>query len=206
MNAEIIMAAHITLLLLAANVGVSIAGFANPRLVETLIFDLRAMRERGEWWRMVTSGFVHADPFHLFMNALTLFFIGPYVEYLTGPGGMLLIYFGSLLGGSAWSLMDNWRAGEYRALGASGATSGVTTAFALFAPFTWLMIFFIPMPAIVFAVVFIGWSAWASGRVQDGIGHGAHLGGALMGVVLVCLFWPAAMRNLWAQLMSWLPV
>jgi membrane associated rhomboid family serine protease len=206
MNSEIIMAAHVTLLLLAANVGVSLAGFANPRLIEALMFDMQAMRRRGEWWRMVTSGFVHADPFHLFMNGITLLFIGPYVEYLTGAGGMLLIYFASLLAGSAWSLMDHWREGDYRALGASGATSGVTTAFAMFMPFTILLIFFVPMPAILFAVVYIGWSAWASGRVRDGIGHGAHLGGALMGVALVCIFWPAAARSMWAQLMNLLPL
>jgi membrane associated rhomboid family serine protease len=58
------------------------------------------------------------------------------------------------------------------------------------------------MPAILYAVFYILFSAYASRRFQDGIGHEAHLGGALMGVVLVCLVWPQAIRSLWDEVMS----
>jgi membrane associated rhomboid family serine protease len=58
------------------------------------------------------------------------------------------------------------------------------------------------MPAILFAVLYIAYSAYASGRINNGIGHAAHLGGALMGLVLVCLFWPGALYNLWSDLMD----
>ncbi len=195
-----LLSAHVTIALLTANIAISIAAFNNPRLIEQTLFHIGAMRRRGEWHRMVTSGFVHANPAHLFMNMITLFFFGPALEVGLGSVNFAMIYFMALIGGSAWALMENFNDLEYRALGASGAISGVTVAFALFAPFVMMFVFFIPMPAIVFAVVYILFSAYASGSGRrDGIGHGAHLGGALMGVVLVCIFWPQAVRDLWSQ-------
>jgi membrane associated rhomboid family serine protease len=57
------------------------------------------------------------------------------------------------------------------------------------------------MPMIVFALCYIVWSAWASstGR-RDGIGHAAHLGGALAGVAIVCIWWPAAPQGMIDQI------
>lgn len=197
-----LLSAHVTIALLVSNIAISIAAFNNPRLLDRLLFHVGAIRRRGEWHRMVTSGFIHAGPAHLFMNMITLFFFGPAIELMLGPVSFAMIYFASLLAGSAWSLMENYRDLTYQALGASGAVSGVVVAFAMFAPFVMMFIFFIPMPAILFAVLYILYSAYASGSGRrDGIGHGAHLGGALMGVVLVCIFWPQAVRSLWDQLM-----
>ncbi len=201
-----LLSAHVTLALLAANILISIAAFNDPRLLERALFHIGAMRRRGEWYRMVSSGFIHGGPGHLFMNMITLFFFGPALENGLGSTNFAMIYFLSLLAGSAWALMENYRDLNYRALGASGAISGVTVAFAMFAPFALLFVFFIPMPAIVFAVVYIVFSAYASGSGrQDGIGHGAHLGGALMGLVLVCIFWPQAIRDMFDQVTGFLP-
>lgn len=200
MNLDVILNAPVTLGLLIANLVVSIVGFRNPRLIDTALFDMRRIRRDGQYQRMLTSGFIHADPFHLAMNMLSLLFIGPYLELGMGAGPYLGFYFACLLGGSAWTLLENFRNLDYKALGASGAVSGVTTGFALFAPFAMILIFVVPMPAILFAVLYIAWSAFAQGRVNDGIGHAAHLGGALTGLVLVCLFWPEAIRRLFLQI------
>ena len=103
--------------------------------------------------------------------------------------------------------MEHFRDTNYRALGASGAVSGVTTATAVFAPFVQILVFFaLPMPLIVFALCYIVWSAWASrSNIRDGIGHGAHLGGALAGIAIVCIFWPEAPRGAFDQFMQTLP-
>lgn len=197
-----LLSAPVTIALLATNILISIAAFNDPRLLDRALFHVDAMRHRGEWYRMITSGFIHANPTHLFMNMITLFFFGPALEVALGSQSFATIYLASLVGGSAWALMENYRNLEYRALGASGAISGVTVAYAMFAPFALLFVFFIPMPAIVFAVVYILFSAYASGSGRnDGIGHGAHLGGALTGLVLVCIFWPLAIRALWDDLL-----
>lgn len=204
---ELLLHSPATLALLVANVVISIAGFNNDKIIDRLLFDVGRMRRDKQWYRMVTSGFIHADPFHLFMNMLALYFMGPYLEYFTTTGGFLLIYFGALLGGSLWTWMEHFRDTNYRALGASGAVSGVTTATAVFAPFVQIMVFFaLPMPLIVFALCYIVWSAWASrSNLRDGIGHGAHLGGALAGIAIVCLFWPDAPRGALDQFMQTLP-
>jgi membrane associated rhomboid family serine protease len=103
-------------------------------------------------------------------------------------------------------LMEHWRDLNYRALGASGAVSGVTMAAALIVPTAIFIFFFVPMPAIIFAVLFIGYSAWASrSNIRDGIGHAAHLGGALTGVALMCIFWPAYVQQGWQKVLNTLP-
>ena len=201
MSFQLLLHSPATLVLLVANIAISILAFGNSRLLDAMLLDVGAIRRRNQHYRLVTSGFVHGDPGHLFMNMLTLFFFGPYLEYRVGTEAFVLVYFLSLLAGSAWSYMENFRNPNYKALGASGAISGVVIAFALFEPFAMLFVFFIPAPAIVFAVLYIVYSAYASsGRRSDGIGHGAHLGGALMGLVTVCVFWPEAIRHLWREL------
>ena len=169
-----------------------------------MIFDMTLIRRRHEYHRMITSGFIHADPMHLFMNMLALFFLGPALEAAVGTWSYIGVYIASLLGGSLWTLMEHYRDGSYRALGASGAVSGVTSAAAIIFPLVTIRVFFaLPMPFIVFAALYIGWSAWAAAsRVRDGIGHAAHLGGALTGVGLVCLLWPAYVRHSWDQVVQ----
>lgn len=204
---QILFSSPATFALLIANVVISIAAFGNARLLDQLMFDMNRVRRFNEWYRMVTSGFIHGDPFHLFMNMLALYFLGPYLELTTGTVGFLIIYFASLIAGSAWSFMEHYRDPNYRALGASGAVSGITTAAAVFYPFAQIMLFFaLPMPLGVFAICYIVFSAWASrSNIRDGIGHAAHLGGALMGIAIVCLFWPEAPQRAWEQFVATLP-
>jgi len=202
MDFESLLRSPVNLALLALNIGLSIAAFRNPRLLDKLLFDVNRIKQDKEWYRWVTSAFIHGDPTHLFFNMLALFFFGPVLEVGLGSAAFITIYLVSLIAGSAWTWMEHFRDANYRALGASGAISGVTTAAAMFLPFQTIYLFFaIPMPLIVFALGFIIWSAVASaGRARDGIGHAAHLGGALAGVVVVCLLWPQAPQAMIDQL------
>lgn len=206
---EILLRAPATLALLIANIAISIAAFGNVRLMDRLLFDMNRIRRFNEWYRMVTSGFIHGDPFHLFMNMLALFFLGPYLELLAiGTMPFLTVYMVSLVAGSLWTYMEHYRDVNYRALGASGAVSGVTTAAAMFFPFSTIYVLFaLPMPMIVFAICYIIFSAWASrSGIRDGIGHAAHLGGALAGIAIVCVFWPEAPQAAWQQFVATLPI
>jgi membrane associated rhomboid family serine protease len=199
--------AQVTLILLAATTAVSIFAFNNPPLRDALMLDVGAIRRRGEVWRLVTAGFVHGDPAHLFFNMLTLLFFGPPLEIGVGRGDYAILYFGSLLGGSALSALENWRRRDYRALGASGAIAGLTVCFSVFAPMALIGLFFVlPVPAILYSVGFIAFSWYASNRFGDsGIGHTGHLGGALAGLVTTCLLFPAVVRALPDTLSRGLP-
>jgi membrane associated rhomboid family serine protease len=207
MDLDLLLNSPVTVALLVANIVLSIWGFNSPRLIDATLFDMRRVRQQHQYQRLITSGFVHGDPLHLFVNMLTLFFFGPIMEQVMGATPYVAVYFACLLSGSLWTMVEHHRNLGYKALGASGAISGIITAFALFAPFSMINVFFIlPLPAIVFAVLYIVWSGWAQGRLNDNVGHAAHLGGALMGVALVCLFWPEAIESTWRQVLRFFQV
>ena len=76
----------------------------------------------GEYWRMLTSGFLHAGILHLAFNMYALYIFGPAVQQAVGLGKTALIYAGGLFGGSAAVLLFNWNSPT---LGASGAVLGL---------------------------------------------------------------------------------
>jgi|APLow6443716910_1056828.scaffolds.fasta_scaffold75178_2 membrane associated rhomboid family serine protease len=199
-----LLSAPASLLLLLANIGLSFAAFQNPQLMDRLMFDVGRMRRHGEWYRMFSSGFVHGGPLHLGVNMLGLYSLGFALEGYLGTLPFLMLYLGSLLAGSGWTWMEHFRDMNYRAVGASGAISGLATAFAIFAPLSeFLFLFVFPMPAFIFSGVYIAVSAWAaSSDVRDGIGHSAHLGGALAGVAIVCIWWPHAPQQMIDQIVA----
>jgi len=190
---EQLLNAPITLALLLSNLGISgYAMFADPSLIKELSFRPRRIRERGEYYRFLTAGFVHAGGAHLAFNMITLYFFGPLLERILGAGAFLILYFGSELSAHALTYVMHRTDPNYSAVGASGAISGVLFAFCLYAPLAMLgIMFIIPMPAILFAVLYVVVSIYAIGQrqpgMQGGIAHEAHLGGALGGVVLTIL-------------------
>ncbi|SFH47474.1 rhomboid family intramembrane serine protease [Modicisalibacter xianhensis] len=197
--------APITLVLLIVNVIVSLYVLQRrPQLIDRLSFRPDRIR-RGEFYRLVTAGFVHVNGAHLLVNMLTLYFFGPLLEYVLGPVGYLILYFGSDLAAHGLSLIFHYRNARYSAVGASGAISGLVFAFCLYAPFEMLYIFFaIPIPAIVFAIGFVAISMYAMRRRDPhrtgGLAHEAHLGGALGGVIITMLLDASALPRFLYQL------
>lgn len=183
--------------LIVANVLASLYALSNARFMDKNLFHVGPILDRREWHRMVTSGFLHGGFIHLFVNMYVLFMFGGYVERVLGPMAFVILYFVALLGGNAWALLENKAKPAYRALGASGATSGIVMSFILFRPFEPLMIFPIPffMPAVVLGLIFVIASAILAQRENKAIGHEAHLGGALAGIVATILLQPSALSE-----------
>ncbi|MEO1029151.1 MAG: rhomboid family intramembrane serine protease [Pseudomonadota bacterium] len=187
-----------TLVIIAVTIAVTIAAWSDRSLEDRLIFHVGPIRLKNEWHRLISSGFLHGGALHLFFNMYVLWGFGQYLERWLGLAGFVFVYFVALLGGSLWSLMENKDNIMYRALGASGAVSGIVIGFILFQPFATLSLFFaIPMPAVVFGFLYIAVSAYFS--AQEGnfgnIGHDAHLGGALTGGAATVLVEPRAWTN-----------
>ena len=174
---------------------------ANPELIDRWAFKpYRVVRER-EWSRWITAGFVHVGFAHLLFNMITLYYFGPPIEAALGPLRFLVIYLGSELAANALTFARHRDNPTYSAVGASGAISGVLFSFCLFQPFAMLgIMFIIPMPAIVFAVLYIVLSVYASRRELGRVAHEAHLGGALGGLALTLLLYPAALSIFLDQL------
>lgn len=190
-----------TMALIAANIIVSLIGFNNREMFNQNAFWIAPIKQNNQWYRFVTSGFLHVNGLHLLINMYVLYAFGTFLESkILGTGGFLMVYFASLLGGSAWEYVTKRDQPNFRAVGASGATSGTILAFSLFLPFATLLLFFvIPMPAIVLAIGFIGVSYYLAGKPGGLIAHGAHLGGALAGLATAILLKPQAVGNLIQQ-------
>lgn len=191
-------AAPITLALLLLNGGISgYSLLSDPSLIGELAFRPRRIVENGEYYRLLSAGFVHGSIAHLAFNMITLFFFGPLLEGVLGPIGFLVLYFGSEMAAHGLTFMLNHDDPYYSSIGASGAVSGVVFAFCLFQPFAMLGVFLvIPMPAIIFAVLYVVVSIYALRQRDDGmyggIAHEAHIGGAVGGVILTILLEPRA--------------
>ncbi|MEL7482039.1 MAG: rhomboid family intramembrane serine protease [Pseudomonadota bacterium] len=194
----LILDSPVTLGLIIANVILSFAGFNSEAFIRRNLFIVGPILQGQQYHRLITSGFLHANGMHLFFNMITLFFFGPAMEYVLGSPGFAITYAAGLLGGGLWSLMEHNREPDYAALGASGAVAGVLVSYCLFAPFSMIFIYFIPVPAILFAVAFIAYSAVASTRDQGRIAHDAHLGGALAGALATIIQRPDA----WSEFTS----
>lgn len=176
------------LVLIAANVLVSFKAFEDQFFFRKYEFHIGSIRA-GEHLRMLTSGFLHVDIAHLAFNMLTLYFFAPVVSSYLGNGSFLLIYFGSLICGSLLTLQFHKEEYSYRAVGASGAVTGILYAAILLQPGMDLYFFFIPIPipAYLFGIGYLLYSIYGMKSRQDNIGHTAHFGGAIGGY-LITLF------------------
>ncbi len=200
--------ALLTLTIVAVTVYISWQGFKNPGIMERCVFSTERIFREKEYSRLLTSGFVHADWLHLFFNMFSLFVFGEAIEKSGGAGWFLLgvIYFSSILGGSLLALYLH-RHYEYRALGASGGVCGVIFAAIFLHPGMSIYLFPlpIPIPASIYAILFIAGSFWAMRRQVGNIGHDSHLGGAIVGLAVTTLFHPGiivASPGLYALIMG----
>ena len=157
---------------------------------------------RTQHYRWITSAFVHGGFWHLFANLFTLYFFGPPLELWMGGTDYLILFGGALLTCNAVTYYRHRDLPGYAAVGASGAIVGVVFGYCLFRPFEMIYFFgVLPLPAIVFAALFVVGSLWAMKQGKlPGIAHDGHLGGAIGGAVLTLLLEPAVLPLLMRQL------
>lgn len=176
----------VLLIVIAVTALISFIAFNNTSIFERYKFNVGAI-QRGDYIRLLSAGFLHADLMHLLFNMLTLYFFGPIVIDAFGEIAFLTIYLGSILLGNLFSLFIYQKQGWYSAIGASGGVSGIL--FAAIAVYPQIDIYFffipIPIPGYIFGLLYFGYSVYMmlNPRQHDNIGHAAHLGGAFFGLV-----------------------
>lgn len=204
----------ITLILILVTVGISLAAWNNPGLMDRWIMNPYAVAKRGEYYRLVTSGFLHADLGHLFFNMLSFyFFAGPieqiFEQLFPGLGGVVLVvfYLVAIVVSDIPTLIKYKNSSGYNSLGASGGVSAIIFATILLFPLMGIALFFIPIPipGFIFAGLYLAYSYYAARQGSSGINHDAHLYGALFGLLFMAVAHPPALGRFVEQIATWRP-
>ena len=180
--------------IIVSNVLLSFIGFKNQSFFKKYQFQMGKIKA-GEQIRMWSSGFLHVDFNHLFINMLSLYFFAGYVVYSLGEMKFLALYLSSLYIGNYLSFIYHNQKNEYTAVGASGAVSGVVySAVLLYPDMKMLLIFFpIPLPGYIMASIYLIYTIYGMRKQGDNIGHTAHFGGALAGLIATIAFAPSVL-------------
>ncbi len=179
-------------ILIIMNIITSYRGFKDPFFYDRFSFRVDAVLVQKDYKRLVTSGFLHVNWTHLVFNMLALFFFSGSVESYLGPLKFLLIYAAGLAGGNLLSLFIHRFSGDYSSVGASGAINAVMFAAIALFPGMSIGLFFLPaIPGWLFGLVYVIISIYGIRSRSENIGHDAHLGGGLTGVLVAILFSPS---------------
>jgi len=176
----------IGLIIIIANIAFSAKGFKDFAFFERYKFEVDKVLINKDYKRIITSGFLHVNWQHLIFNMVSLYMVSSAVEGFAGSAQYAIIYFSSLIGGGLLSLFIHRNEGDYSAVGASGAVCGVI--FASIALFPGISIFF--LPGWLYGILFVLVSIYGIRSRRDNIGHDAHLGGALIGMLVAALLHP----------------
>lgn len=178
------------IVIIAVTVLISYKGFNDLSFFRKFEFHVGSIL-KGEQIRMISSGFLHVDMGHLFFNMVTLWFFAPLVLAYLGNWTFVLVYMGSLIFGNLLTLLFDKNNYSYRAVGASGAVTGVLYSAILLQPDMMLGLFFvIPIPAYLFGILYLLYSIYGMKSQNDNIGHSAHFGGAVGGYVITLIEQP----------------
>jgi len=180
--------------IIVSNVLLSFIGFKNQSFFKKYQFQMGKIKA-GEQIRMWSSGFLHVDFNHLFINMLSLYFFAGYVVYSLGEMKFLALYLSSLYIGNYLSFLYHNQQNEYTAVGASGAVSGIVySAVLLYPDMKMLLIFFpITLPGYIMASIYLIYTIYGMRKQGDNIGHTAHFGGALAGLIATIAFAPSVL-------------
>ena len=184
-----------TLVIIAANILLSLKGFNDFSFFEKYKFNIAGIR-RGEQIRFFSSGFLHIDFTHLLFNMLTLYFFAGLVINSVGATRFVIIYLEGLIVGNLLSYYFHKNEYHYSAVGASGAVMAVLYAAILFYPMKEFYLYFsIPIRAWILGVLYLLYSVYGMKKQLGNIGHDAHIGGAIAGYVLTIVFAPSLLQT-----------
>jgi membrane associated rhomboid family serine protease len=205
----------ISIALLIFTITYSIYAMNRSDIKYKYIFHPYSINHFNQHYRFLSHAFIHGDYIHLAFNMYALLMFGPIIEneifpYLLGSydepnqklGSLffIIMYTGAIYASSISEYFKNKNNQSYSSLGASGAINSLIFSFIIFAPTAQLGFFFIPMPAWVFGVLYLGITFYLSKRNTsiasvDRIGHEAHFWGAIFGILFTIALKPDLFFN-----------
>ena len=196
----------VAIIIIGLNIFFSYKGFRDRIFFNKYKFSPIRLK-RGEKIRYISSGFLHVDTTHLIVNMFTLYFFVDAVIFRVGEVNFIIIYFTSLVFGNWLTYRFNSNNINYSAVGASGAVMGIVYSAILLNPDMTLFFFVLPMPGYLFGLGYLFYSIYSMKKVNDNIGHEAHLGGAIAGFFSTIFISPAVVfTNLFTVLILLIPI
>jgi membrane associated rhomboid family serine protease len=193
-----------TLVIIIITIILSFGAFSNQKMINDLVFWPPMIKQRHQYYRFISSGFIHADWMHLLFNMITFYSFGQVMEIFfvakIGKAGYLLFYLGGIILSEVPSYIKHINNYQYRSLGASGAVSAILFSFILLAPWQTLYVFIFPLPAIIFAVLYFVYTAYMNKKGGDFINHSAHLWGGIYGILFTIILDPGVIVHFLQQL------
>jgi len=202
----------ITYLIIAFTTLISFLGFNNQHLFVKLKHWPYEEKRKGEHYRWLTGGLLHANWMHLIFNMITLYFFGPYVEdwfmeTFADLGVMLylLFYLAAIVAASSATYFKYRDSPGFASIGASGAVAAVLFASILINPMSQIMFIFLPIPirAFIFGILYLWYSAYEAKQGRDNIDHTAHYYGALFGFFCPIFLAPSLLTDFMDQITAW---
>ena len=199
----------VTLIIIIFTIIISVQGFSRIDILEKLKHSPYVEVRNKEYYRLLTSGLVHADYIHLGFNMFVLWQFGEAVEHIyegifgEGIGRLLylVLYFTAIIFADLPSLRKHKDNPAYASVGASGAVSAVIFAFILFHPWAEMSLYgIIPFRAVIGGALYLVYEQWASTNSNDNIGHDAHFTGAIYGIMFTVLLQPSIYNDFIEQL------
>jgi membrane associated rhomboid family serine protease len=202
------------LILIGLTVAISAYAWSSRDLMEAWIMEPYAVARHGQWYRLLTSGFLHADWAHLLFNLLAFYSFSPLVLATlaqghgpgVGLGLFLLLYLGGIVISDLPTYFKHRDDRNYRSLGASGGVAAVLFASILLVPvvpkgqgITIFPFTDFPIQPFLFGFLYLAYSYYMGRRRGDNINHDAHFYGALFGVLFILAFVPGALGHFFQQ-------
>ena len=190
----------VTYLIIAISVITSLIAFNRPDIFDKLKFNAYAINKHKEWYRFFTYGLIHADYMHLFINMFVFYSFGGIVEnifhiYFDSQATLfyILLYVGGIAFSSLFDFGKYKNNSYYNAVGASGAVSAILFSSIILYPQGKIFLFFIPIgiPAPIFGLLYLAYSAYMAKKGTDNVGHSAHFWGAIYGIAFTIALKPS---------------
>lgn len=194
----------ITGIIIFLTVLTSFYAWSKPELYQKLMMNPYRVRHHNEYYRFITSGFIHGDYVHLGFNMLAFYLFGDLIEQILGSAFFLALYLLGIIISDIPTYLKHRNNYHYNSLGASGGVSAIIFSFILFFPTEQICLYFILcLPSFIFGALYMIYSYYQAQRSADNINHHAHLYGAVFGIVFTVLIYPEAVRIFWEKLAGW---
>jgi membrane associated rhomboid family serine protease len=201
----------VTYTIIGVTVLISMMAFNRPNMLGEFMMNPYKIKSRGQYYRFITSGFIHQNHMHLILNMFSFYFFGRIIEIVFGmvfgawgPVYYIALYLVAIVVSDLPSYLKHKDNPGYNSLGASGGVAAVIFASIVFQPIQKICLFIaICLPGFILGTAYIIYSYYQGRKSNDNINHDAHLYGAVFGFIFCVVLYPPSLMSFVKQIMGW---